>query len=422
MLHLLTAGSNAQGQLATGTLEDSLTFSTANFHGCDTERVPDTTVEIVDLASGANHTLLLLSQQEPVSKIVSNVLYGSGNGERGQLGPSIARNGLTAIFSRIDLLSVAPELEGYTYQAISAAWETSYIVLSHDTRSDILISMGANDFGDLGVKDDAQPIACNEEVYRVQLGHLLIDGTSLESCHVRFEQIRSGPHHIVAVIRVTVPDDKTRSLTIGWGAARHGQLGGHAKIRQFDIPQILSLDSDDDPIVDIGVGNHHTVLRHLSGRINVYGSSRKAQWNDVIVSLQHVESIGCTWHGTYILCREEDETYIMATGSNTHSQLGLLSNYTRPTLLTNFLEGKEFRSPRITCGSEHVLLWDSTTDLQDDCRGVWGWGWNEHGNLATGSTKDLESSHKIFSSNDNERVVGVWAGCATTWIATRTVL
>ena len=68
------------------------------------------------------------------------------------------------------------------------------------------------------------------------------------------------------------------------------------------------------------------------------------------------------------------------------------------------------------CGSEHVLCVLGQAE-------VWGWGWNEHGNLATGSLNDVKAPVRIWpplSAPVGEKMgeaVGVWAGCGTSWIA-----
>jgi len=50
---------------------------------------------------------------------------------------------------------------------------------------------------------------------------------------------------------------------------------------------------------------------------------------------------------------------------------------------------------------------------------VWGWGWNEHGNLGVGTTDDIKLPARIWpgARGGAGRVVGIWAGCGTSWIA-----
>ncbi|KAG1727899.1 hypothetical protein EDB19DRAFT_1748741 [Suillus lakei] len=50
---------------------------------------------------------------------------------------------------------------------------------------------------------------------------------------------------------------------------------------------------------------------------------------------------------------------------------------------------------------------------------VWGWGWNEHGNLGLGHTDDVLKPIKIWPAGGHAldgRIVQVWAGNGTSWI------
>jgi hypothetical protein len=59
------------------------------------------------------------------------------------------------------------------------------------------------------------------------------------------------------------------------------------------------------------------------------------------------------------------------------------------------------------CGSENVLcVLESEGHME-----VWGWGWNEHGNLATGSLDDVKVPITIWPlspAQTGEKVVGMW--------------
>ena len=56
-----------------------------------------------------------------------------------------------------------------------------------------------------------------------------------------------------------------------------------------------------------------------------------------------------------------------------------------------------------------------------------GWGWNEHGNMGLGHTEDVITpafipipSLSIPSATvetDPPKIVGIWAGCGTSWFA-----
>ena len=57
----------------------------------------------------------------------------------------------TAKFRKIELCLEETGLAGYSFRLISASWETSYGVLSCSDKGDVVISMGSDEFGDLGV-------------------------------------------------------------------------------------------------------------------------------------------------------------------------------------------------------------------------------------------------------------------------------
>ena len=56
-----------------------------------------------------------------------------------------------------------------------------------------------------------------------------------------------------------------------------------------------------------------------------------------------------------------------------------------------------------------------------------GWGWNEHGNMGLGHTEDVLvptsiplssfSIPSITNEADPPQIVGIWAGCGTSWVA-----
>ena len=56
-----------------------------------------------------------------------------------------------------------------------------------------------------------------------------------------------------------------------------------------------------------------------------------------------------------------------------------------------------------------------------------GWGWNEHGNMGLGHTGDVMtptvipipslSTPSATIEIDPPKIVGIWAGCGTSWFA-----
>ncbi|KAI8451928.1 hypothetical protein BY996DRAFT_6415956 [Phakopsora pachyrhizi] len=101
----------------------------------------------------------------------------------------------------------------------------------------------------------------------------------------------------------------------------------------------------------------------------------------------------------------------------------------RNLVIQRFDKGNDLSCSKLITGSEHVLLVDKSL------KRVYGWGWNEHGNLTNNqeTRQELEpekseinhlenhSNCKEFGlvfevSDENELISDVFAGCATTFI------
>ncbi|KAG1832722.1 regulator of chromosome condensation 1/beta-lactamase-inhibitor protein II [Suillus variegatus] len=406
-LRLLAAGSNARGQLANGSDYDSHTFKECRFISCTQGTLPHNTVGILQLATGANHTLALLEFGDGRRE-----LWGCGDGRKGQLGPE--HMGQLTEFTPISIpLYQTYASPGYTCCLIAAAWETSYLVLKSPSRSDVVISMGSNDFGALGVgtkKATATPAV-------VSFDHLAIEGHSINPNELVVESIVAGPRHVILHVRAGLNNEDT---LIGWGLARHGQLGD-TKIVNYDRPYIISLDVSSDPVQTCSLGLQHTIVCHQSGRTTAFGSNKKGQLHKMD-SWGRVRQVGCTWNGTYLLT-DDDENTLISTGSNAHGQLGRESQVEEngvtvaPVEFTLSHDGKLPSLRSLACGSEHVMAVISPSGSLD--MEVWGWGWNEHGNLGLNHTDDVLKPIKIWPARGHAlegRITRVWAGNGTSWI------
>lgn len=439
---VFSAGSNARGQLAIGSENDAHTFAHCIFdtvHG-PTSQSPG---RILQLACGANHTLLLLQSSGPQSVEV----WGCGDGSKGQLGPDFPQDGSTT-FRRIDM-SLRPDLEKQglgaytTVKMIAAGWETSYIVFERPGHDDILVSMGANDFGTLGIGKGKSPVG---SIHVVHLRGLYSDAVGLGSdqAHIlKFESLNAGPHHVVVRVCSLSDSGPSKVVLTGWGTSRHGQLGpsfqslSSGKYEGFrPLPHII--DSDAGNVVACALGNQHTVFLDRRGTLVGLGSNRKTQLSG-IESWGNVTVVGCTWNGTYSIVLSPSQRHanfsILATGSNDKGQLGIsehLNESTTSAFTVAFPFGPgTYRLVKMACGSEHVLCLFSVHDIVanvcDERSGsadglkerseVWAWGWNEHGNLGTGDTADVRSPRRIWPDEGEFGIaIDIWAGCGTSWI------
>jgi protein ATS1 len=421
--HLLAAGSNGRGQLATGNLQDAHTFTPCKFAGSECNTSPSSPGQspaaIISIVGGGNHTLALLSRViDPASSLTDHLeAWGCGDGTKGQLGPAYIADAEGcaiddgAVLRPLVLPWEEHGLFGYSISQVAACWETSFFVLTKDGQHDLLASMGGNDFGDLGIGDLPSKKA---PFHIVDLSHIV--GSAVQ--HVSITDITAGPHHAIVLLRA---DDKQH--VAGWGTARHGQLGPLRAPSGRALPfspspvaiDLLPSDVQLDPVRSVRAGNQHSLFLHASGRISALGSDAKGQLLGLLRTAGDVQAIDCTWNGSYL----RTPLGLLSAGMNARGQLGRehASRTPPPLAAVRFPEGAHVLD--FSCGSEHVL---AIVELQGR-REVWGWGWNEHGNLGTGSLEDVKVPVKIWppSTAGSEAMsgiaVGVWAGCGTSWIA-----
>ncbi|KAI6163658.1 regulator of chromosome condensation 1/beta-lactamase-inhibitor protein II [Pisolithus thermaeus] len=424
---LLVAGSNARGQLGIGSTDDAHTFTPCLFKDYG-PHLPTNATRILDLASGSSHTVILLQYQDEEVQ-----LWGAGDGSRGQLGPD--RNVPTAA-SEDEPLVFRPlampfgelfQQKGlsYTCRLVAAAWETTYLVLSCPGRSDILISMGSNDFGALG---GGENLNAANKTRIVNLAAALGDRVGAKPpSSLRVGFLRAGPRHVLVELQTrTAEGVALPPVLVGWGSSRQGQLGDKVKASVISRPALIPIDIATDPIRCCALGNEHTVLLRESNRISVLGSNRKGQLNGLSSLQMPIEKIGCTWNGTYVHTREGFQDVLLATGSNAKGQLGRIDASMVPS--SNAMDIVKIPAEptahiiKLTCGSEHVLVLSSPS--RDVGKGisnsVWGWGWNEHGNLGLGMLEDVTLPAQIWPSRATDpagNVVDVWAACGTSWLA-----
>ncbi|KAG1747589.1 regulator of chromosome condensation 1/beta-lactamase-inhibitor protein II [Suillus lakei] len=357
-LRLLAAGSNARGQLADGSDDDSHTFRDCRFRSCTERALPPDTFGILQLATGANHTLALLEFGDGRRE-----LWGCGDGRKGQLGPEYM--GQLTEFTPISMALYKTYVsQGYTCCLIAVTWETSYLVLKSPFRPDVVISMGSNDFGALG-------------------------GRLINPNELVVESIVAGPRHVVLHVRPVLNNDQ---MFIGWGLARHGQLGD-AKIVNYDRPCIIPLDVSADPVQTYSLGLQHTVVCHQSGRTTAFGSNKKGQ-------LPRMDSWGRV---RQVGCRELQGEENRATVA--------------PVEFALSYDGKLPLLRSFACGSEHMMAVISPSGSSD--MEVWAWGWNEHGNLGLDHADDVPKPVKVWPAGGHAlegRIVQVWAGNGTSWI------
>jgi protein ATS1 len=436
MITLLSTGSNAHGQLGNNSLDDSHIFQPCSFTNHPPNSLPPETSAVLNVVSGANHTLVLLELVDQVG-LKKTELWGCGDGRAGQLGKTYREESLTGSstskFRKIELFLAENGLSGYSYRLISASWETSYAVLSCSGKGDVVISLGSDDFGDLGIGGftSIAGIEKSEKNFHVVKFDHLSTPSSIHNT-LRVESIHSGQRHTIVHIQIS----ESPLLLVGWGTSRHGQLGQLAPLSNLkpppftSLPRIIALDD----VVSSALGIHHSLFLHTSGQISALGSNRKGQLQ--LLPSENVRTIGCTWNGSYAVVESNEGWHIYSSGSNSHGQLGLKADPLNADIpnsgvvhFPEILDSKR-TSIEIACGSEHILVLSRHVDMEEDrsvqqrVSKLWGWGWNEHGNLGTGNTDDTFLPLKIWSNEPGfisyfegvHELIGIWAGAGTSWI------
>lgn len=445
MLTLLSAGSNAQGQLGNSTVDDSHIFQTCSFAQTPPGTLPPGTTNVLDIANGSNHTLALLEARTADDANTTQV-WGCGDGKKGQLGPHYRRccqdQESTTVFQRL-LFDEALDKLGLpdcVVTAIGATWETSYLALTRPRRHDVIVSFGSNEFGDLGIGKDAgdKSVEKGPGIHIVDFSHIIIGGNTIDSAQtVTVERLRTGQRHVIASLRIVWEGKEPMQVLVGWGACRRGQLGAvpavpkppkcSTKPKNIRVPPqiayysrptpIVSTAAPSDFVVEYSLGIHHSVFLHASGRLSFRGSNHKNQTQG-LDGLQNVCDVKCTWNGTCVLTTE-NPCHILTMGSNSHSQLGRAEGaQSQEVQGVPLLEGNK-KVKALACGSEHSLVCLTTNGQEDE---VWGWGWNEHGNLGVGNTIDSLTPFRIWPpSHQPENVEihpvrSIWGGTGSSWI------
>ncbi|CAD6566479.1 MAG: hypothetical protein CYPHOPRED_000752 [Cyphobasidiales sp. Tagirdzhanova-0007] len=399
---IYAAGSNSHGQLGIGNDHDAHKFTQ-----CPIDYTLNAGQRIsTKIVAGANHTLLLLNGPD------KQVLFVAGSSERSQLGLQTEDSSFT--FIPLSIKDLLPTLSGENWSRlptsarnlqikdVAAGWETSFILLEsrRDPLSTCILAMGANEFGQLAKHGSAAEISCLIPL----------------SCTSGIGSIISGPCHTVAM-------DK-KGLASSWGSARHGQLD-HLNILSSFRPKKATLVAftGTRSFASIALGHQHSILVS-SDQQRVYGvgSNKKGQlgskgFKDGCTTLAYSgitsTSAHATWSSTFLLQHREKSSVLISFGNNAHGQLG------RDQAM--FGSRGEVAFPlfnhsivQLSAGSEHVLAIVEA----DNRREVWGWGWNEHGNLGLGENlEDVRKPTKIWTSSEKSQVVqSVHAGNGTSWI------
>ncbi|KAJ5705172.1 hypothetical protein N7536_000861 [Penicillium majusculum] len=441
-MRLFAFGSNGSGQLGIGHEEDVSTPTQCLFEqpepsqGSQITTIQNTNLadesETITIAAGGNHTLLLTT---------SGSIYSAGCNEDGRCGPHRAtknpkepesdNNGNVLRFRRMIIPDQVSDTEVSNFKHVSATWEGTIAVASvprsssndvvhghePDTEDRVFV-FGSSPKGELGLGSDTPAP---------------VPGTCIPSfppTGLRITALASGMAHSAAVL--------SNGDVYGWGGARKGQLGKEnreARIAYSPVRICVPFFAE-----AVACGREFTVVSGR-GRFVVLGDGGN-RWGILGVpeslSLQGDEQgeesgrrkgaicyrytgIAASWHGVYVhaapglgrvgpsISDALTDTYsdsdlvggsIVAWGRNDRGQLP------PPDLPT---------PDKLAVGSEHAIA------LLGDGR-VAAFGWGEHGNCGpdTDSQGNVSGTYNVISLPEavgaDGKVIGVGAGCATSWI------
>ncbi|KAJ5711349.1 hypothetical protein N7488_005505 [Penicillium malachiteum] len=448
-MNLFAFGSNGSGQLGLGHEEDVSTPQPCLFTQQYTDAVESENQsmhKIVQIVAGGNHTLLLTKQGH---------VYASGCNTDWRCGsdPNTLdsfieepQNGGENLlrFRRVILTDRMTGFRIDTFKHVSATWEGSILIANtavnagdkKPTYQEKVFVLGSSPKGELGLGFDAGTT-------------MIIPGTCIPNfppTGTQISALASSMGHTVTVL--------SNGEVYGWGGARKGQLGDELKggkivwtpkrITGIPFPTTGAVCGREFTVL-LGnkTGMEFTVLGDRANRwgiLDVIDSEglrtrireRKTDGaktegeegtREQILGKASVDAssagkwrlgqIGASWHGIYAHVNlgeaspdahagsmEKSETMLIAWGRNDRGQLP-------PPDLPALDE--------LAVGSEHVLAL-----LRDGSVATFGWG--EHGNCGPetdphGNVAGLFKSVPLADVLvDRKRVVGVGAGCATSWL------
>ncbi|KNZ43765.1 hypothetical protein VP01_988g3 [Puccinia sorghi] len=419
---LFSAGSNSHGQLTTNTNQQDI------HHFEEAARflpLSSSSSRVVSSAAGGRHALFLTCHSE---------LYGCGDGSQGQLPPSSYRipppppdgdthTALAQInYKKLILHSphIDPQLQQtlvnkYRPVQVAACWETSFIVLSCHPElgpeesliyDDHILAFGSNN---LLVRGSAAP-ALLDHPSLPNLVELPSKSQHQSQTGRRTIRLHASCRHLIALVA-----HQGSMQLVGWGAARHGQLGPALTARSV-TPCVLPLTFPSGPTttfesVKIALGNQHTVVV-CPTQIWCWGSNRHGQLPPSLHALPPADilELQASWNATFLILQQPNSPghkRLLGYGSNSHGQL--LSHDPSLTCLDRLILSS---FSHLVSGSEHLLI----ANLLYDRHEVWGWGWNEHGNLGSDPALSTSLFKPIFRLQPSHKISHLLAGCATSFI------
>lgn len=259
-----------------------------------------------------------------------------------------------------DVMTFQKIHEHIRWKYITAGFTFSVMVSVEDE----IYATGADSKGALGLGTDTR-------TQKIEKVNLPLNGKTISG-------VAAGLSHVIVQI--------SNGTLYGWGASSKGALGP-AIIGTVGTPQLLDLTLDN--IQGIAAGRLWSVILH-TGQVRLLGSLGKR--DTAPPSFQDVPSavkITSNWSSLHLLSPTGQINSFGRSDGGQHPPadlppIGILSS-----------------------GSEHSVAVGSNGK-------IYVWGWNEHGNCGSGAANVVDI--KELDIPGLRQVVGVAAGCATTFI------
>lgn len=461
---LFACGSNAGGQLGIGHRDDARTLAPTL---TGQSSFPPSGHHIVHLAAGANHAACILRASNGENKIYitgrrsdvpAHPMALGGTDESFSL---LTHEQVDSLLAEAGVQSTGPTPRWQPID-VACAWDTTLIALRPSRGGgDILMALSTPDEVGQGL---AGPQAKQTGPLLVPLWDALHPAPPGQTLRIR--ALCAGPRHVLAHVSVHLGSRDWAHYVLGWGAARHGQLGplhlppkdqggprrGGAR-KFYSPPTSLTFwrCQQEHPVVSLAAGQAHTlILRSVPGhelrRCNALGIRVTGCEAHFDTSVANASDVGACWKTTAVLERSVKGDVVTMYGNGAHGQLGSRS------AAKAFTRGEEVRMAEadltpgtkikhIRCGSEHVLVLVASAGNEEKPH-VLCWGWNEHGNLGLGDedrTGDVglgKSDKDRLNDADGSEVgnrtdrwepteiplppgmipFNCWAGCGTTYV------
>ncbi|KAF2772847.1 RCC1/BLIP-II [Teratosphaeria nubilosa] len=275
-----------------------------------------------------------------------------------------------SITSEPSFNSTQDDLGRMTIAQLAANWTTS-TYLDH---SGAIATCGEGLSGELGRGREISTSATPGLIEGFAPRHLVV-------------QIASSMAHTVALL--------DNGEVWGWGKGRKGQLGSPAE--DAWTPRRIEIGF---PVVKAACGKDFTFVAGdpNKGRVALIGGDGRDRFNLRSSAPDNIpgwKDIAASWGSVFILF---DDGRLVGYGRDDHGQLA-------PPSLPPIVQ--------VAAGSEHCIA------LTRDGR-VLAWGWGEHGNCGE-RTDDQADVKGMWNEIEVEgRPIGVFAGCATSFIVTAT--